>query len=212
MRIHAYCSDPAHPVIPHLRKWVAAMSPPHETALITRTEDAAGGDVLFLVSASQIVQRDVRSRYRAAVVLHASALPRGRGWSPVVWQILEGAREITVTALSAEDRVDTGPIWAQRSFAVEAHELVDEIHAKLFAVELALMSDVVARFEAIVPRPQAAEGATYYRRRTPEDSRIDPHRSVAEQFDLLRVCDPERYPAFFELHGHRYRIRVDRLA
>jgi len=212
MRIHAYCTDPTHPVIPHLRKWVAAMQPLHDAALITRTEDAAGGDILFLVSASEIVRQDVRSRYRAVIVLHASALPKGRGWSPMVWQILEGAREITVAALTAEDRVDTGPIWAQRSFTVEAHELVDEIHAKLFAAELALMSDVVARFEEIEPMPQAADGATYYRKRTPADSRIDPERSIAEQFDLLRICDPERYPAFFELHGHRYRIRLDRLS
>jgi methionyl-tRNA formyltransferase len=74
------------------------------------------------------------------------------------------------------------------------------------------MSDVVARFEEIKPMPQAAEGATYYRKRALADSRIDPQRSIAEQFDLLRICDPERYPAFFELHGHRYRIRVDRLS
>jgi methionyl-tRNA formyltransferase len=211
MRIHAYCTDPAHPVIPHLRKWVAGMRPLHDAELITRGVSAIGGDVLFLVSALEIVQRDVRSRYRATIVLHASALPKGRGWSPIVWQILEGAREITVTALTAEDRVDTGAMWAQRTFAVEAHELVEEIHAKLFATELALMSDVVARFEQIEPRAQAADGATYYRKRTPEDSRIDPQRPIAEQFDLLRICDPGRYPAFFDLHGHRYRIRLDKV-
>jgi methionyl-tRNA formyltransferase len=73
------------------------------------------------------------------------------------------------------------------------------------------MSDVVARFEQIEPRAQAADGATYYRKRTPEDSRIDPQRPIAEQFDLLRICDPGRYPAFFDLHGHRYRIRLDKL-
>jgi methionyl-tRNA formyltransferase len=212
MRIHAYCTDPTHPIVSHLREWVAEMSPLHDASLITRIEDATGGDILFLVSASEIVRGDVRSKYRATIVLHASALPKGRGWSPMVWQILEGAREITVTALSAEDRVDTGPMWVQRGFAVEAHGLVDEIQAKLFAAELALMSDVVGRFEEIEPVPQAAEGATYYRKRTPADSRIDPYRSIAEQFDLLRICDPERYPAFFELHGHRYRVRVDRLS
>jgi methionyl-tRNA formyltransferase len=154
----------------------------------------------------------VRGRYRGTIVLHASALPKGRGWSPLVWQILEGVRAITVCAAAAEDRVDTGAIWAQCSFDVEAHELADEIHAKLFAAELALMDDVVARFGSGEPRPQSAEGATYYRRRSPEDSRIDPLRPIAEQFDLLRICDPERYPAFFQLHGHRYRIRVDKLS
>lgn len=211
MQIHVHCTDPAHPVIPQLSAWVAAMRPTHDVNLITRTEDATGGDILFLISVANIVQRDVRAKYRAAIVLHASALPRGRGWSPMVWQILGGARELTVTALTAEDRADTGAIWAQQTFAIEAHELVDEIHAKLFAAELALMSHIVERFDQIESRPQPVEEATYYRRRTPEDSRIDPQQSVVEQFNLLRICDPERYPAFFDLHGHRYRIRLDKL-
>jgi methionyl-tRNA formyltransferase len=49
---------------------------------------------------------------------------------------------------------------------------------------------------------------TYYRKRIPEDSRIDPCGSIAGQFDLLRVADPERYPAFFDFRGHRYEIRL----
>jgi len=211
MRIDVCCTDAAHPVLAHLQRWAAGLGADHDARVIMSTRDAGGGDILFLVSVAEVVPREVRARYRTALVLHASALPEGRGWSPLVWQILEGAREITVCALSAEDRVDTGAIWAQHTFAVAPHELAAEIHAKLFAAELALMSEVVAQFATLAPRPQAGAGATYYRRRKPEDSRIDPHRPIAEQFDLLRICDPDRYPAFFELHGHRYRIRLDKL-
>lgn len=56
-----------------------------------------------------------------------------------------------------------------------------------------------------------ANGTRYYRRRTPEDSRLDPELPIAQQFDLLRICDPDRYPAFFELHGHRYRLRLEKI-
>jgi methionyl-tRNA formyltransferase len=211
MRIHAYYGDANHPVLPRLRTWVAGISGAHDASLITRREELVGGDLLFLVSVPDIVSREVRSRYRAAIVLHASALPKGRGWSPAVWQILEGRREITVSALTAEDAVDAGDIWAQRTFSVEPHEICAEINAKLFAAELALMDYIVENFPTLRPRPQPAEAPTYYRRRTPEDSRIDPQRSIAEQFDRLRICDPERYPAFFELHGHRYRLTLDKL-
>jgi methionyl-tRNA formyltransferase len=34
---------------------------------------------------------------------------------------------------------------------------------------------------------------------------------LGEAFDLLRVADPERYPAFFEHRGRTYRIRIDPL-
>jgi methionyl-tRNA formyltransferase len=56
--------------------------------------------------------------------------------------------------------------------------------------------------------PQAGE-PTWYARRRAADSRLDPDRTLAQQFDLLRVVDNDRYPAFFDLRGHRYRLRID---
>ena len=43
-----------------------------------------------------------------------------------------------------------------------------------------------------------------------QDSRLDPHRPIADQFDLLRVADPDRFPAFFDLRGHRYLVRIEK--
>ncbi|WP_341885428.1 hypothetical protein [Synechococcus sp. UW140] len=55
--------------------------------------------------------------------------------------------------------------------------------------------------------PQTGE-ASYYRRRRPVDSQLDPERTLAEQFDLLRVVDNDRYPAFFEWRGRRYGLDI----
>lgn len=211
MEVHVYCTDPAHPIIPVLERWRAERAPSRTILLVKDESKLVGGDILFLVSVGKLVKREVLSRYRAAIVLHASDLPRGRGWSPVVWQILEGKKTITVTALSAEDKVDSGDIWAQQTIAIEDHEVFKEINRKLFSVELSLMDYVMDNLESVSPTAQAKEGDTYYRKRTPEDSRIDPHSTIAEQFDLLRVCDPDRYPAFFELRGHRYRLLIEKL-
>jgi methionyl-tRNA formyltransferase len=49
---------------------------------------------------------------------------------------------------------------------------------------------------------------SFYRRRKPEGSRMDPNRTLAEQFELLRVVDNERYPAFFEWRGSMYDLRI----
>jgi methionyl-tRNA formyltransferase len=58
------------------------------------------------------------------------------------------------------------------------------------------------------PVPQVGE-STFYCKRVPDDSRIDPYTSLAESFDLLRVADPERYPVFFHFRGRKYRVRID---
>ena len=68
------------------------------------------------------------------------------------------------------------------------------------------MDYAVDNFGSVRPRLQSEEPPTYYRKRTPEDSRLDPDKSIAEQFDLLRVADEERYPAFMDYRGHRYKI------
>lgn len=209
MVITILCTDPRHPIVPRLRHWVAEISARgHMATLVHDRAELPGGDILFLVSCSQLIRDSERRRYRAVLVLHASDLPRGRGWSPHVWAILEGAKSITVTLLEADDPVDSGRIWLQTQFELHGHELLPEINAKLFEAELALMTQAVESLDEIEPVAQAGETGPYLRRRTPEDSRLDPMKTIAEQFDLLRTIDVERYPAFFEYRGKRYIVTI----
>ena len=209
MHITVLCSDADHPVHAWLLRWRSAHAGRHDITLATRAGALPGGDALFLVSCHEIVGAAARGGYRKALVLHASDLPEGRGWSPHVWQVLEGRDRLVVTLLEAGDAPDSGPVWARREIALQGHELHEEINARVFEAELELMNFAIEQFDAVTPRPQGeAKDARRYRRRTPEDSRLDPDKTIAAQFDLLRVCDPDRYPAFFELRGHRYELRL----
>ncbi|MGE0873754.1 MAG: formyltransferase family protein [Burkholderiales bacterium] len=192
-----------------LSAWAASRSASAQVEILRQAADARGGDFLFLVSCHEIVPRRIRDLYRHTLVLHASDLPRGRGMSPHVWQILEGADAIKVTLLVAEDGLDTGDIWRQQEIAFDGTELFDEINRKIFEAELALMTWALDHSQRVEPRAQQGE-PTYYRRRVPEDSRVDPTRTIEQAFDLLRVADPDRYPAFFDFRGRRYRIRLDK--
>ena len=208
MKIAVACSDRHHPVFPHLEDWCRRQGADNEVELAEDADKLSGGDLLFLISYGRIVTQAVRARFGHVLVIHASELPQGRGWSPLVWQVLEGRHDIAVPVLEANDPVDSGAIWAQRWIKLEGHELFDEINEALFDSELGLMDFAVAEAPRITPQVQNESGATWYRRRKPEDSRLDPEKSLASQFDLLRVADPLRYPSFFELRGHRYEITI----
>lgn len=208
MDITVVCTDHGHPVFPHLQSWCERQRDQHAVMLVDSVDDLAGGDILFLISCSRIVKEEVRNRYRHSLVVHASNLPGGRGWSPLVWQVLEGRSEIAVTLLEATEPVDSGDIWAKHWLKFEGHELLDEINSALFDAELKLMDFAMAQCHAIRPKPQDNRKASWYPRRRPEDSKIDPMAPLASQFDLLRVADPDRYPAYFELRGHRYEIHL----
>lgn len=213
MKITLLCSDEQHPVNSHLVQWIQLNRDTHEIAFVRKKNELPGGDILFLISCSEIVRAVDRDMYRSCLVLHASNLPQGRGWSPHIWQIIAGEQEITLSLLEAEDKVDSGRIWSQTTFPIPKHALWNEINELLFDAEIELIDFAVQNFESVVPRPQKPEvEPTYYLRRTPEDSRIDPEASIARQFDQIRVCDPQRFPAFFELHGHRYKISLEKVS
>jgi methionyl-tRNA formyltransferase len=211
VNISLLCTDPKHPVMPSLRRWVDEMTARgHRVSLCHDKQELSGGDLLFLVSCAQVIGGADRAKFSAVLVLHASDLPKGRGWSPYVWSVVRGENRITVTLFEAVGAVDAGDIWFKTEFSLEGHELLPEINAKLFAAELELMTRAVDGFGRMTPAAQAGEPGEYMRKRTPEDSRLDPDKTIAEQFDLLRVVDNERYPAFFDFRGARYVIRIEK--
>lgn len=208
LKISILCSDEQHPIGPHLKSWMDRHGADHHIDLVRTKSQLSGGDILFLISCHELISTRDRSRYGSTLVIHASDLPLGRGWSPHIWQVLQGKSLIKVTLLEADDLVDSGNIWAQADFELEGHETFDEINSSLFAAEIRLMDFALESFGTIQPAPQDGRTPTTYRKRTPADSRIDPGLPLADQFDLLRVADPVRFPAFFDFRGHRYLIQI----
>jgi methionyl-tRNA formyltransferase len=184
----------------------------HQIDLVHSKAGLTEGDLLFLISCSEILTESDRRAFTTTLVIHASDLPIGRGWSPHIWQILDGDTEFTLSLMEAEDKLDSGAIWKKVLITIDRDALWDEINHKIFEAELSLMDFAVLHCEGMTATPQSTEvEPTYLPKRTPLDSKIDPQKSIEEQFNLLRVCDPDRFPAYFELHGHRYSIRLEKI-
>ncbi len=212
MHITIICSDKRHPVYSRLETWVRENQFRYEVSLLTSVKEIKkGGDILFLISCSEIVRHDVRSKFRYSLVLHASNLPEGRGWSPHIWDIINGKSALTLSLLNAEDGVDTGDIWRKTIIKLDGTELYDEINNKLFDAELKLMDWACGEIDNTSPVKQADIGGSYYRKRTPHDSQIDIKKSIESQFDLLRVSDPDRYPAYMVIRGQKYKIKLEKM-
>ena len=213
MKVTLLCSDAQHPVNPYLESWSESQKLDHQISIVRKKEDLPGGDFLFLVSCSELIEKPDRDNYRFCLVLHASNLPNGRGWSPHIWELLGGADFITLSLLEAEDRVDSGVIWKKKQILVGKGLLWNEVNDLLFTSEVELIDVAVNEFESISPSPQPLDAkASYYAKRTPELSRVDPGKSLESEFNLIRLCDPDRFPAFFDLHGSRYKISLEKLS
>ena len=71
------------------------------------------------------------------------------------------------------------------------------------------MTYALLNFHSVIPKPQPSLNIPHYPQRTPEDSKLDVHKTLAEQFDLIRVADPDRYPAFLEFKNRKYICRLE---
>lgn len=183
----------------------------HRVAVLHRAESVPTGDILFILGFFKIVPSKVLARNTTNIVVHESPLPKGRGWSPVTWQILEGARVIPLTLFEAVEKVDAGPIYLTDRVKLQGTELLPQIQEAVSAAMMKLCARFVAGYPAILRRAKIQKGKpTFYARRAPDDSRLNPNQTLARQFNLLRAVDNERYPAFFTYKGATYTLKIEK--
>ena len=207
MIISILITSKEHPVNTYVNKWVEK-NKSHQISIIHSKKDLTSGDILFLISCSEILSKFDRDKFKKTLIIHASDLPNGRGWSPHIWEIINGATDITISLLEAESKVDTGDIWKKISVPIPKTALFDEINELIFNAELELMDFAIANYNTIKPKKQSNIDSTYWPKRSPKDSEIDVNKAISEQFDLIRICDPDRFPVFFYKNGERFNITI----
>jgi methionyl-tRNA formyltransferase len=191
-----------------IRRWLRAG---HRVLWTHQVRALQAADFCFYLSLSTIVPANIRAMFRHNLVVHESDLLHGKGWSPLTWQILEGKNEIPVTLIEAEDKVDSGVIYAQEWIECAGHELIDELRQMQAETTLKLCEYFVSSYPEILGQARIQVGEeSFHPRRREADSELNPVQTLDAQFNLLRVVDNQRYPAFFNLRGQGYFLRIDR--
>lgn len=165
------------------------------------------GDFLFILGYSKIVSNEVLAQNKLNLVVHESALPLGRGWSPVQYQILQNCNEIPICLFEATDKVDAGDIWLRDTIELDGTELLPEIRMK----QGKKIIGMVQQFLSLYPNLPVEEQKgiwSYYPRRTEKDDRLDVNHTLAYNFNHFRIVDNECYPAFFNYRGHKYKVKI----
>jgi methionyl-tRNA formyltransferase len=209
MNISILTTSSNHPIYSYLDDWINENTDKHNIKLAHSINELSTGDILFLISCSQIVSSEIRNKFQKVLVIHASDLPKGRGWSPHIWEIISGTTWITLALLEAEDVIDSGNIWKKIEIEIPKTALFTEINQLIFSAEIKLMNYAIDNYDNIFPEKQSNKNSSYFPKRTPQDSEIDISDSLSNQFNLIRVCDPQRYPAYFYMHGKKFTITIN---
>ncbi|KDE41153.1 Methionyl-tRNA formyltransferase [Nitrincola lacisaponensis] len=179
-----------------------------EADLVRSPEGIHEGWVCFLIGCVHIVKDQYLRRNKHNLVVHESDLPKGRGFAPMAWQILEGANTIPVCLLEASPgEPDAGNIWLKDHITLTGDEMLPAWRQLQGEKTLELCLRFIDEYSSLNPLQQVGE-PTWYRRRTPADSELDPEKSLRDQFNLLRIVDNDRYPAFFRVGEKKIIVKL----
>lgn len=166
-------------------------------------------DILFILSYHKIIKEKYLRNNMHNIVIHASNLPKGKGWAPMFWQILEGKNNIPFTMFEASSGVDDGDVYMKSTLKLSGYELNEELRKKQAFHITDMCLEFIDNYEDYkIPTPQNGE-ETFYTKRNAKDSLLDIDKTIKEQFNLLRIVDNDSYPAFFEIDGHIYTLRIE---
>jgi methionyl-tRNA formyltransferase len=140
--------------------------------------------------------------------VHDSLLPAYAGFSPLIWALINGEKEVGLTAHMMDDDLDAGSIVVQRAIPVGSRDTTTDLFHKtidLIAPVVTESLDLIASGTAVLT-PQDRSKATFFHKRAIEDSRIDWTWSAAE-IDRLVRAQSAPYPNAFTFHnGARLRV------
>lgn len=121
--------------------------------------------------------------------VHFSKLPALRGAAPVQRGILEGRQKFGYSIFKMEKGLDTGPIAATKEIVFNENEKCSEI-LNLLALES--IPDTVRIIENIASQkftPQAEIGASYAKKISRADRKIDLSNTADAEFNRYRAMD-----------------------
>ncbi|MDB5987516.1 MAG: methionyl-tRNA formyltransferase [Nevskia sp.] len=107
--------------------------------------------------------------------IHASLLPRWRGAAPIARAIEAGDRESGITIMQMEAGLDTGPMLLKGTLPIGATTTAARLHDALAPLGAKLIVEALSRIAAgdLRATPQPAAGATYARKLSKDEARLD---------------------------------------
>ncbi|MFJ3670276.1 methionyl-tRNA formyltransferase [Streptomyces sp. NPDC090106] len=142
--------------------------------------------------------------------VHDSLLPAYAGFSPIIWALINGEERVGVTAHRMNAELDAGDVLIQRSVPVGPADTATD----LFHRTVDLIAPIVRESLDLIASgrdagqwvPQDRARASFFHKRSAEDSRID-WNWPAERLERLVRAQSDPYPNAYAFHrGQRLRI------
>ncbi len=172
---------------------------------VDQVVDKVMPDILFVVGFYQILPSYILNKIPEGVWgIHNSILPKYRGSSPLVWQLINDEDIIGSSLFKFSEGMDDGDILHQVSFKNSSNYNIQTATKELEKLWCNCLPDIWKRFinKEIQPFKQDHSQATYCAKRNPNDGLIDWTQS-ASYIDRFIRAQSNPYPMAFFLFKNK---------
>ena len=139
--------------------------------------------------------------------IHASLLPKWRGAAPIQRAIMNGDKNIGVSIMKIEEKLDSGPILASKEFKLNKNESHGEIEKKLSleGANLLIQSLKFIENENSKFIEQDASKVTYAKKINKNEAKINWNKNANKVLAHIHGLSPNP-GAWFEFDKERYKV------
>jgi methionyl-tRNA formyltransferase len=163
--------------------------------------EEASPEAIVVCAFGQLIREPLLSRWLMLNV-HPSLVPRWRGAAPIERTLMAGDEETGVTILRVTAGLDSGPVAARETLAVDPSDTRATLGKRLSTAGVRLLIDALDRAEAgaLEFTDQGEDGVIYADKIDAAERRLDPQRPAAELARVVRALTPG-VGAYVELDG-----------
>lgn len=151
----------------------------------------------------------LNNEYKNFIVFHGSDLPKGKGWAPIYYALVENQEYYTISGIFADEKVDSGDIIVKARFKIRDNYTAESIRIWDEEIMIMLTQRILQKCDdkdILGLQQQGCE--TYNVRRKPLDSEVNINCKIVDMIPHLRACE-KRTPAFFFYNSIRYNIFIE---
>jgi len=164
-------------------------------------------DIVFVLGYTRKLKKNFLKKNQLTLLVHESNLPSERGSAPIQWQILKNKKIINICLIFVDEKLDNGDIILSDKMYFKGGELNKEIREKQAIHTIKIIKKFLKIYPNFTRRKQKGI-PTFLKKRNETDSILDINKSLKKQFNLLRICDNEKYPAYFIYKSNKYILKI----
>ena len=156
-------------------------------------------DFVFAAGYYEIIPDNILQKVKYGIfVFHETPVPLGRGSAPIYWSVKNKRKNITISCIKIDAKIDTGQIVYQHNIPITNDMGYAQLEAQRQIGTIKCFQVVLDEIKSgyLVLREQSGKGS-YTKKRTPESSKLDASKPLEQLWDDIRVCDNDKFPAFF---------------